>query len=238
MSLQEQVEDDNNNDVQEEDQQIKEQHQESNNTLSNTSLKLLPYQLLLNACQPLTSAFVSTKKNIPFVQSSTRHKNKNKNSNNNIRYYDQLLISRRSKFRAGTRFTRRGCDGSKRGSVSNFVKTEQICIVMGEDDGVEDDEDEDDGDENDNTTEMHNNGDTIVDELDKKNSSPSTTTTSTTNTENKNNKPSTSYLIKKKPNKSKKSIPTSEFAVLYHYDGLPPLILKRITQKYKLESIH
>ena len=109
---------------------------------------------------------------------------------------------------------------------------------MGEDDGVEDDEDEDDGDENDNTTEMHNNGDTIVDELDKKNSSPSTTTTSTTNTENKNNKPSTSYLIKKKPNKSKKSIPTSEFAVLYHYDGLPPLILKRITQKYKLESIH
>ena len=110
---------------------------------------------------------------------------------------------------------------------------------MGEDDGVEDDEDEGDGDENDNTTEMHNNGDTIVDELDKKNSSPSTTTTSTTNTENKNNKPSTFLSYKKKnPNKSKKSIPTSKFAVPYHYDGLPPLILKRIIQKYKLESIH
>lgn len=41
--------------------------------------------------------------------------------------YDQVLISRRSKFRAGTRFTKRGADAT--GAVANGVETEQILAV-------------------------------------------------------------------------------------------------------------
>ena len=170
---------DNNNDVtdEEEEQQIQQQliqqQQQESNNLSNT-LKILPYQLLLNACQPLTSAFVS-------IKGKTNQNNNNSNINSNIRYYDQLLISRRSKYRAGIRFTRRGCDGSKRESVANFVQTEQICIVMNDNsDGDEYDGDKD-GDEDEDTTEIHNNNDTIV-ELDKKDST-AISTTRTTNTQ-------------------------------------------------------
>jgi hypothetical protein len=42
--------------------------------------------------------------------------------------YDQLLISRRSKYRAGTRFTRRGTDED--GNVANYAETEQICFII------------------------------------------------------------------------------------------------------------
>jgi hypothetical protein len=41
--------------------------------------------------------------------------------------YDEVLISRRSRFRAGTRFTKRGADAT--GAVANYAETEQILLV-------------------------------------------------------------------------------------------------------------
>jgi len=62
-----------------------------------------------------TSAYVGLQKNIPLCDNVN---------------YTQLLISRRSKERAGTRFTRRGSD--LEGNVANFVETEQIIFVNNE----------------------------------------------------------------------------------------------------------
>jgi hypothetical protein len=61
---------------------------------------------------PVTSAFVGVQANITFANDSPYS-------------YDQVLISRRSRFRAGTRFTKRGADGT--GAVANYVETEQVC---------------------------------------------------------------------------------------------------------------
>jgi hypothetical protein len=80
---------------------------------------------LLNFRIPVTSAYIGIKRDL------TIHTNDNNNNtttnNHTMLYYDELLISRRSKFRSGTRFTRRGADGT--GNVANFVETEQLCIV-------------------------------------------------------------------------------------------------------------
>lgn len=67
---------------------------------------------LLSVVLPVTSAFVGVESNVNDPKTGLS--------------YDQLLISRRSRFRAGTRFTRRGADGS--GAVANFAETEQICL--------------------------------------------------------------------------------------------------------------
>lgn len=80
----------------------------------------IPYHLLLEYTIPVTSAFVGVQRNIKLTSKPAS------NNVSSIRY-DQLLISRRSKYRAGTRFTKRGADGI--GDVANFAETEQICIV-------------------------------------------------------------------------------------------------------------
>ena len=67
---------------------------------------------------PLTSAFVG-------VQANLTVSNKYQDS---PLCYHQVLISRRSRFRAGTRFAKRGADES--GAVANYVETEQICLVV------------------------------------------------------------------------------------------------------------
>jgi hypothetical protein len=43
--------------------------------------------------------------------------------------FDYILISRRSKHRAGTRYEARGVDGE--GHVANYVETEQILLIDG-----------------------------------------------------------------------------------------------------------
>jgi len=63
---------------------------------------------------PVTSAFVGVQPNISVIE-------------NGIGSYDELLISRRSRFRAGTRFTKRGADSS--GHVANYAETEQVCVL-------------------------------------------------------------------------------------------------------------
>ncbi len=74
--------------------------------------------LLLQNIVPLTSAFVGVQKNITVSDE--------KSSTGDISY-DQILISRRSRFRAGTRFTVRGADAA--GDCANFAETEQICLT-------------------------------------------------------------------------------------------------------------
>jgi hypothetical protein len=79
-------------------------------------------QVLLKHTIPLTSAFVGVQSNIT-CSSDT--------SDDKIINYTQLLISRRSRFRAGTRFTRRGADAT--GAVANYVETEQVTLLSNTD---------------------------------------------------------------------------------------------------------
>lgn len=74
---------------------------------------------LLSKIIPVTSAFVGVERNIKIPTSDPSSKVNET--------YDQILISRRSKYRTGTRFTRRGADET--GAVANYAETEQICFV-------------------------------------------------------------------------------------------------------------
>lgn len=91
-------------------------------------------QLLQRWILPCTSAFVGISRNVPLTIPSVpgscsvnRTVDTNDTTKGGGQYYDEILISRRSRFRAGTRFTRRGAD--KTGSVANFAETEQICLI-------------------------------------------------------------------------------------------------------------
>jgi hypothetical protein len=98
---------------------------------------IAPYsaqQLLQRWIIPCTSAFVGITRNIPLTKPSVIGPcsvNKTVGTNDTKKgvghYYDEILISRRSRFRAGTRFTRRGADNT--GSVANFAETEQIILI-------------------------------------------------------------------------------------------------------------
>ena len=78
-------------------------------------------RLLLEWSIPVTSAFVGVQRNLAMAV------DKNQNETSSSLYYDQLLISRRSKWRAGTRFTKRGADAT--GHVANYAETEQVVLV-------------------------------------------------------------------------------------------------------------
>ena len=85
-----------------------------------------PHALLLDWTFPVTSAFLGVqRKNQTCADIG---KGKQQIGSEPIVLYDELLISRRSKYRAGTRFTRRGADGT--GAVTNYAETEQICLVL------------------------------------------------------------------------------------------------------------
>lgn len=71
--------------------------------------------LILQHIIPVSSAFVG-------IQNEVSLDNKGL-------VYDEILISRRSRYRAGTRFTKRGADSS--GGCANYAETEQICILDG-----------------------------------------------------------------------------------------------------------
>lgn len=85
-----------------------------------------PYGLLLDHVIPVTSAFVGVQRDILIPSSPTSAVKES---------YDQLLISRRSKYRTGTRFTRRGNDDT--GNVANYAETEQICFILSNDEVAE-----------------------------------------------------------------------------------------------------
>jgi hypothetical protein len=87
---------------------------------ASASSDIVLYKDLLEHIIPVTSAFCGVQANISFD-------NVGLNSRWKSLRYDQILISRRSRFRAGTRFTRRGADDT--GAVANFVETEQILIL-------------------------------------------------------------------------------------------------------------
>lgn len=77
-------------------------------------------RVLLDHVIPVTSAFCGVQTNLIATASTTT-------SCDDAISYDELLITRRSRFRAGTRFTKRGADHS--GDVANYAETEQIVLV-------------------------------------------------------------------------------------------------------------
>ena len=93
-------------------QQQQQQEQENNNTTTTTTTFATATTTLLRHVIPVTSAFVGVQTNVGL---------------DNITVYDEILISRRSRFRAGTRFTKRGADAS--GAVANYAETEQILLL-------------------------------------------------------------------------------------------------------------
>lgn len=95
-------------------------YEENNDGTSSSSPSPSACHLLLDCTIPVTSAFVGIQRNIALAPNATT------GAPFSVKY-DQLLLSRRSKYRAGTRFTKRGADS--RGDVANFAETEQICIV-------------------------------------------------------------------------------------------------------------
>jgi len=101
-----------------------------------------PHTLLLEHVIPVTSAFVGIQKNIPIP--TTTSSTSTSQENEVHERYDQMLISRRSKYRTGTRFTRRGCDDS--GAVANYAETEQICFIVRDSHVVDDIDKKDDKD--------------------------------------------------------------------------------------------
>lgn len=82
---------------------------------------MLADRLLLENMVPLTSAFVGVQRQIKVEEDEQE-------GTQPCLVYDELLISRRSRFRAGTRFTKRGADAT--GSVANYAETEQVCILL------------------------------------------------------------------------------------------------------------
>lgn len=101
----------------------------AHSTFSNVSIEttatseLCPYTFLLEHAIPVTSAFCGVQPNISLIDLED---DMVMPANDTLRY-DQVMISRRSRFRAGTRFTRRGADAT--GAVANFAETEQIIVV-------------------------------------------------------------------------------------------------------------
>lgn len=97
---------------------------EGMNLEENPSLMDPCTRFLLDHTIPVTSAFVGVQSNITCDDESSSKS-----------YYTQLLISRRSRFRAGTRFTRRGADAN--GAVANYAETEQVLLLLRNDTGID-----------------------------------------------------------------------------------------------------
>jgi len=89
-------------------------------------------QMLLEHMIPLTSAFVGAQRNVVVSQPPQSKESSNTTMASKQQHhslvYDELLISRRSRFRAGTRFTKRGADAT--GAVANYAETEQVCLIL------------------------------------------------------------------------------------------------------------
>jgi SacI homology domain len=81
-------------------------------------------RFLLEHSIPVTSAFCGVQRNVS-IHSGNVHSAGNGPVASG--YYDHLLITRRSRFRAGTRFTKRGADHT--GAVANYAETEQIVLI-------------------------------------------------------------------------------------------------------------
>jgi hypothetical protein len=78
-----------------------------------------PYQDLLQCVIPVTSAFCGVRTNLSTSTTTTARES--------ALVYDHILLSRRSRYRAGTRFSKRGADAA--GAVANYAETEQIIVV-------------------------------------------------------------------------------------------------------------
>jgi hypothetical protein len=88
-------------------------------TISKNSNSSTASHVLLDHVIPVTSAFCGVQTNLTAPSTGS--------GDNGTVSYDQLLITRRSRFRAGTRFTKRGADHS--GAVANYAETEQVLLL-------------------------------------------------------------------------------------------------------------
>lgn len=82
--------------------------------------------ILLSLVVPVTSAFVGVQ-SVTVACPGDQSNESDTTTEVGKLAYDEILVSRRSRFRAGTRFTVRGADAT--GAVANFVETEQICLM-------------------------------------------------------------------------------------------------------------
>lgn len=99
-------------------QAVRQQQQQHNDTVRSG------LEVLLEHVIPVTSAFCGVQTNL------TARSDESNVAGADVAAqlrYDQVLISRRSRFRAGTRFTKRGADAT--GAVANYAETEQLLVV-------------------------------------------------------------------------------------------------------------
>ena len=125
-------------------------HSSSSSSSQSAPLDRAAVQVLLDHVIPVTSAFCGVQKNltitspltstpasssvveapesIPTAAAAAAASSTTSITDQPLRLsYDQILITRRSRFRAGTRFTKRGADHT--GAVANYAETEQIVLV-------------------------------------------------------------------------------------------------------------
>ena len=100
-----------------------------------------PVSVLLEHAIPVTSAFCGVQSNLSAATSPSDQEAAA------VRY-DQLLITRRGRFRAGTRFTKRGADST--GAVANYAETEQVLFLWKPSTDNNDDDDDDGSSSSDN----------------------------------------------------------------------------------------
>ena len=94
--------------------------------ISNAQTDGAASRFLHNLVIPVTSAFVGIQTDLEINMASDQRQQQQQDDNNSF-CYDLLLITRRNRFRVGTRFTRRGADGT--GNCANYAETEQVILV-------------------------------------------------------------------------------------------------------------
>lgn len=94
-----------------------------------TNNEMMANQILLHHSIPVTSAFCGIQENIAVTDDKNNdgYDQSSKSSSPSPFVYDEVLVTRRSKFRAGTRYTKRGADAT--GSVANYAETEHILFI-------------------------------------------------------------------------------------------------------------
>jgi SacI homology domain len=94
----------------------------ANRDMEEDFMKITPRSMLRDWIVPVSSAFVGIQRNVSIG-----------NGTDDTFVYDQIVLSRRSRHRAGTRFTKRGADAT--GAVANYAETEQILVFRESDGG-------------------------------------------------------------------------------------------------------
>lgn len=96
---------------------------DKNHHLITTNETAMAIRTLLYHTIPVTSAFCGVQENISIKIDGV---DSDKTAAPSL-VYDEILITRRSKYRAGTRYTKRGADST--GAVANYAETEHVLFI-------------------------------------------------------------------------------------------------------------